>query len=304
MNSWLGLFNPEVWKNTKRNIGAINDLPKKRKGSLRDFGKNYKELEKKYSVLATKPSIHTKDGKVVPITPGSKDDSLTWDFNTTQAYQTQEAVKTNITESAKGTIEKKSSDQNADIAVNTPKRSRWGPDEVRGHTLNRTGSAGGKGSVANNKEILRRMREDQAAKVEQKSQSLNQQPNLEKEYQNVKNPKNSQGYPVQGEYMPSNPKIWSKEQQEEIIRKRGGDPNRHLDSSGKPISTGKANEESLTQTTNSNKGDSAWSKMNAGAKVEVIAKALQALDGSKDELHWMGSGWGGIGSGGHSGYVG
>ena len=180
--------------------------------------------------------------------------------------------------------------------------------ETRGHTLNRTGSAGGKGSVANNKEILRRMREGQAAKVEQKSQSLNQQPNLEKEYQNTRNPNNSQ-YPdtgIRGEFRRSN-QVWNEERQR-MVTNTSSDPKRHLDAkTGKPISTGKANKESLTQTTNTDKGKSAWSQMSNSQKADAIANvafALQKLDGSKDEIHWMGSGWGGIGSGGHAGYVG
>ena len=150
--------------------------------------------------------------------------------------------------------------------------------ETRGHTLNRTGSVGGKGSVANNKEILRRMREDQLEKKVQQLQLPTEQ--------------NSEvGKGVETDITEEN-----KDQLED--KNKSGDQ-RTKDENPKP--------EDKTPGDQADAKKSEWSKMTGSEKAQAvanIASALQKLDGSKDELIWKGTGWGGIGSGGHSGYVG
>ena len=186
--------------------------------------------------------------------------------------------KTKPSQSAKGNESVKTSDQTADEAVNTPNRSRWEPGETRGHTLTRTGSVGGKGSVANNKEIARKIWADKQAKQEAAAkvqpQSLEQDNKIGKGINEQNKDKNKQ------------------------LEDKSGDQ-KTKDKNPKP--------EDKTPGDQADAKKSEWSKMTGSQKAEAIANiasALQKLDGSKDELIWKGTGWGGIGSGGHSGYVG
>lgn len=68
MTSWEDLFR----ELTTGEPAAYKEIG----GGPRDFGPNYKQQELKYRLESTKPSIHTKDGQVLPITPGSKNDSF------------------------------------------------------------------------------------------------------------------------------------------------------------------------------------------------------------------------------------
>ena len=119
--------------------------------------------------------------------------------------------------------------------------------------------------------------------------------------------------PYPGKLMPSNPPLRigdkgfdasgiDEETQKGVIERReriSGNPNRHFDpKTGKPKSTGKSNTSAST---------SAKTGPTASQTLGAISSALNTLDmltGGQDEIAWMGSGWGGVGYGGGSGYVG
>ena len=78
MTSWEDLFR----ELTTGEPAAYKEIG----GGPRDFGPNYKQQELQHRLAATKPSIHTPDGKVVEVEPGSKQDSFSYNIPDAQQY--------------------------------------------------------------------------------------------------------------------------------------------------------------------------------------------------------------------------
>ena len=300
-NSWgYGLFTEEDVEASEQFNQLLGHKKKKQLEGVYNPKKNTKEYHDQFwgTGKGSKSTVKT----IPKITEAQKQIKLNEQKLNTLKYMEGDPRGDKLRASV-GTTTTTTSTENADEAINT---SRWQLGETRGHTLDKHGrAAGGKGSVANNKEILRRMRESQLEKKvqqlqptpESKTQSnQNQQPTLE-----TQKLSNKVGMTLEE----------AQKKHDEIMRSGGY----HYDSTGKKVtphpttsgsleSQGKAQQEQIDKM---KKGESAWSQMSNSKKLEAvanIASALQKLDGSKDELIWKGTGWGGIGSGGHSGYVG